>query len=142
MKTWQAKKEEVDRKWWLIDATDKTVGRISTHIARILRGKNKPIFTPHVDTGDFVVVINAEKVRFTGRKWEEKKYYTRSRWFGSLKTKNAETQLKHDPCLIIHEAVRGMLPRNSLARKQITKLKVFAGAQHSHKAQKPETLSL
>lgn len=142
MKTWNAKPNEVDRKWWVIDATDKAVGRLSTEVAMILRGKNKPQFTPHADAGDFVVVINSDKVKFTGQKWDDKTYYSHSRFFGSLKELSAKEMLEKDSAQIVTKAVRGMLPRNKLARQQLKKLKVYTGAEHPHAAQKPEALTV
>jgi large subunit ribosomal protein L13 len=137
MKTYEAKAEEVQKQWHLIDANGKILGRLSTEIANLLRGKNKPMFTPNVDTGDFVVVINAEKVEMTGNKWRDKNYYRHSEWFGGLKTTDARTMREKNPTYIIMEAVKGMLPKNKLARHMITKLKVYAGPDHPHKAQNP-----
>lgn len=142
MKTWTAKTNEVERKWWVVDATDQTVGRLSTKIAGVLRGKNKPVFTPHIDTGDFVVVINADKLRFTGTKWDAKKYYRRSRWFGSLKETSADEMLTKNPTHILEHAVKGMLPKNRLSRQLIKKLKAYPGAEHPHHAQRPEALTV
>lgn len=142
MKTWNAKTGDVERKWWLVDATDKTLGRMATEIARVLRGKNKPQFTPNTDTGDFVVVINSEKVKMTGNKWQQEKYYRRSRYFGSLKELTAAQMLEKDPTFIIHEAVAGMLPKTKLGRKLITKLKAYKGTDHPHQAQKPSALTI
>ena len=142
MKTWNAKPEEVPQKWWLVDATDKPVGRIASEIAKVLRGKNKPEFTPHVDTGDFVVVINTDKVKFTGNKWKDQKYYKHTGYFGSLKEVTAEKQLEKDSTEILKSAVRGMLPKNTLGRKQGMKLKTYTGSEHPHAAQRPEALNL
>ncbi len=142
MKTFSAKKEEVERKWYVIDAEDKVLGRLASQVASILRGKHKPIFTPHVDTGDHVVIINAEKVRLTGRKWSQKKYYRHSGYPGGLKEIVAEKLLKEKPERIIEYAVWGMLPHNRLGRKMMRKLKVYAGPQHPHQAQKPEPLEV
>ncbi len=141
MKTWNAKKEEVEknRQWYLLDARDQNLGRFSTKIATLLSGKAKPTYTPHVDTGDSVVVINAEKIKMTGNKWVEKKYYRRSRFFGSLKETSAREMLKKKPEFIIMDAVRGMMPKTKLGRKMLSKLKVYAGSEHPHQAQKPET---
>ena len=138
MSTWMAKTEDVERKWHLVDANGKSLGRIATQIASVLRGKNKPIYTPHADTGDFVVVINAKNVTMTGNKWNDKKYYRHSRFFGSLKEKTAEQVKSTDSEFIISEAVRGMLPVNKLSKSLITKLKVYKGAEHPHTAQRPE----
>ncbi len=142
MKTWNAKPNEVERKWWVLDATDQTVGGISTRIADVLRGKNKPQFTPHVDTGDFVVVINTDKMRFSGAKWDDKKYYRRSRWFGSLKETTAKEMLEKDPSHILEASVKGMLPKNRLSRQLLKKLKAYPGTEHPHHAQRPEALVL
>lgn len=140
-KTFMDKKDSVDRKWFHVDATDQTVGRLATEIATILRGKNKPTFTPHIDSGDFVVVTNCEKVHFTGKKWEDKIYYWHTNHIGGLKQRTATEQKEKHPELILMKAVKGMLPKNSLGRKQLTKLKIFAGESHPHEAQKPETLT-
>jgi large subunit ribosomal protein L13 len=142
MKTWSAKFEEAERNWWIIDAADQRVGRIATTIASLLRGKHKPTFTPHVDNGDFVVVINTDKVQMTGKKWQSKKYYRHSRFFGSLKEKTAAQMKDEDPTFIITEAVRGMLPTNKLSYSLINKFKVYKGAEHPHASQKPEAYSV
>lgn len=142
MKTFNAKAEEVERKWYIVDAAEVRVGRLATHVANLLRGKHKPIFTPHVDTGDFVVVINADKIQMTGSKLDTKKYYRHSRFFGSLKAKSAAQMKQDDPAFIVQEAVRGMLPTNKLSRNILLKLKVYAGAEHPHAAQKPEAYKL
>ncbi len=141
-KTFSAKKEEVQREWYVVDASDKVLGRLATQIANILRGKNKPIFTPHVDTGDFVVVVNADKVRLTGRKWEQKTFYRHSGYPGGLKSITASKVKDKNPEFLIKHAVRGMLPHNKLGRKQIKKLKIFAGPVHNHEAQAPKPLSI
>lgn len=143
MKTWNAKKEEVEksRRWHLLDARDQNLGRFSTKIATLLSGKNKPTYTPYVDTGDAVVVINSNKIKMTGNKWIDKKYYRRSRFFGSLKEISAREMLIKNPGFIIENAVRGMLPKTKLGRKMLSKLKVYEGDTHPHKAQKPEILS-
>ncbi|MCB0368887.1 MAG: 50S ribosomal protein L13 [Bdellovibrionales bacterium] len=141
-KTFMAKSDEISRKWYLIDAADKKVGRIATHIASILRGKHKPTFTPHADTGDFVVVINTDKMVLTGTKWEAKKYYRHSRFFGSMKETTAAEMKEKDSAFIIHEAVRGMLPTNKMSRHLILKMKAFPGAVHDHSAQKPEAYNV
>ena len=125
MKTWIAKPNEVERKWWLVDADGLTVGRMASEIAQVLRGKNKPQFTPNVDIGDFVVVINTDKMRFSGAKWSDKKYYTHSRYIGSLKEKTAQQLLEDDSTKIIKAAVKGMLPKNKLATKLLSKLKTY-----------------
>lgn len=142
MKTWNAKAGEVEQKWWVVDASGKTLGRMATEIATILRGKNKPTFTPHVDTGDFVVVINSEKVEMSGNKWNDEKFYSHSRYFGSLKELTAAQLRQKDPAQVIIEAVKGMLPKNKLSRQVIKKLKVYAGSEHPHAAQRPEALNL
>lgn len=142
MKTWNAKPNEVERKWWLVDATDKTLGRMATEIAKVLRGKNKAQFTPHVDAGDFVIVINSEKVRMTGKKWEQEKFYRHSRFFGSLKELTAAQVREKDPTMIITEAVKGMLPKTKLGHQLITKLKAFKGSEHTHQAQRPELMNI
>lgn len=142
MKTWNAKKEEVEPKWFLVDATDLSLGRLSTRIATVLRGKHQPTFTPHVDTGDFVVVINADKVTMSGNKWNSKTYYRKSRFFGSLKETSAQEMLEKNPEFIITDSVQGMLPKTKLGRKMLQKLKVYAGSEHPHQAQKPEALTI
>ncbi len=142
MKTFNAKAEEVERKWWIVDAADQKVGRVATHIATILRGKNKAIFTPNVDTGDFVIVINTDKMELSGTKWTDKKYFSHTRFFGSLKEMTAAQAKEKDSTFIIHEAVRGMLPTNKLSRHVIMKLKTYPGAEHPHAAQKPELFTL
>lgn len=140
MKTWNAKTEEVDHKWFVVDAAGFRLGRLATHIANILRGKNLPTFTPNADAGGFVVVINSDKIEMTGDKWNSKKYYRHSRYFGSLKEKTAEQIKENDSEFLISEAVRGMLPVNKLSKTLITKLKVYKGPEHPHSAQKPEAL--
>lgn len=142
MKTYSAKAGEVERKWWIVDAKGQTLGRMATQIAGVLRGKNKPQFTPHVDTGDFVIVINSDKIEMSGNKWKEKEYFRHSRFFGGLKSLTAEQQKEKDPTFIITEAVKGMLPKNKLSRELIMKLKVYAGAEHPHAIQKPEALTI
>lgn len=142
MMTWNAKPLEVERKWWLVDASDKTLGRMATEIAKVLRGKNKPQFTPHIDTGDFVIVINSEKVKMTGQKWDQNKYFRRSRYFGSVKELTAAQMREKNPAFIIEQAVLGMLPKTKLGRSLISKLKVYKGTEHGHQAQKPEALKV
>jgi len=143
MKTYFAKKEEpIDKKWVLIDAEGKILGRMATEIADILRGKNKPVYTPHVDTGDFVVVINAEKVRLTGRKWDQKVYYHHSGYIGGIKAHPAREVLEKKPEELVRYAVKRMLPKNRLGRKMFTKLKVYRGSEHPHEAQLPIPRSL
>ena len=132
-KTWSQKTSEINREWKLIDATEKSVGRLATEVATILRGKHKPEFTPHIDGGDFVVIINSDKVKFTGAKWEDKKYYTRSRFIGSIKEFSAKDKKTED---IVSLAVKGMLPKNRTRDAQMKRLKVYTGSEHKHEAQK------
>ncbi len=131
-----------DRRWYVVDAEGKTLGRLSTQIADVLRGKRKPTYTPHVDTGDFVVVINAEKVSVTGKKRSEKLYHRHSGYPGGLRTRTFEEMIERKPEDVIRLAVKGMLPRNRLSRRQITKLKIYAGPDHPHAAQSPEVLEI
>lgn len=142
MATVYPKPDEVQRNWWVIDLTGKTVGRAATQIATLLRGKHKPIFTPHVDTGDFVVCVNAEKVKFTGRKLDQKEYHRHTGYIGNLKTETARELLERKPEEIIKLAVRRMLPRNALGRQSFKKLKVYVGGEHPHTAQNPEAFEL
>jgi large subunit ribosomal protein L13 len=138
MKTFVAKESEVERKWYLVDAQDKVLGRLATQIAVRLRGKHKPVFTPHVDTGDFVVVVNAEKVTLTGQKWDKKIYYHHSGYIGGLKEITAGKLREKKPEDLLRFAVRRMLPRNVLGRRQLKKLKIYTGPEHPHEAQQPE----
>lgn len=140
MKTYSAKPGQVERRWWVVDAEGKNLGRLASGIATVLRGKNKPEFTPHVDTGDFVVVINAAKVSVTGNKLRDKRYYRHSGYPGGMRSYTLEQMLQRRPTEVLRRAVRGMLPKNRLGRKQLTKLKVYAGPTHPHSAQKPEEL--
>ena len=142
MKTYVATPADRERSWVLVDASGRTLGRLATQIADILRGKRKPEYTPHVDVGDFVVVVNAEKIVVTGNKREAKRYYRHSGYPGGLRSRTLGDQLERRPEEVIRRAVRGMLPRNRLARKQLTKLKVYAGPDHPHAAQKPEPLEI
>jgi len=142
MKTYSAKKEDIKQEWYLVDAQDRILGRIATQIANILRGKNKPVFTPYADAGDFVIVTNAEKVRLTGNKLENKCYYRHSGYPGGLKTRTAQEVLTKKPEELIFMAVKGMLPKNRLGRKLIKKLKIYAGNVHPHEAQQPINLEL
>ncbi|MBI5249888.1 MAG: 50S ribosomal protein L13 [Desulfomonile tiedjei] len=142
MKTWTPKLGEVERKWFVIDAKDKVLGRIAAETARILRGKHKPQFAPHMDTGDFVIIINASKVRLTGKKLQQKVYYTHSGYPGGLKSTKAEKMLAEKPDRVIRLAVRGMLPKNTIGRAQLTKLKIYADDTHPHIAQKPESYKI
>ena len=140
MKTYSAKPGEVPRKWWVVDAEGKNLGRLASEIALVLRGKNKPQYTPHVDTGDFVVVVNAGKVAVTGNKLEGKVYYRHSGYPGGLKSRTLGEMLERRPNEVLRKAVKGMLPKNRLAARQLTKLKIYAGPEHPHVAQKPEEL--
>ncbi len=136
------KTEDADQKWYLVDAKDQVLGRLAAKLARVIRGKNKPIFTPNTDTGDFVVVINAEKVRMTGKRETQKTYFSHSMYPGGAKLKSFSEVMNQKPEFVIETAVRGMLPKTKLGRKLIKKLKVYAGENHPHSAQKPEVLSL
>lgn len=142
MKTTVANIADVERSWFIVDAAEKPAGRIAVKIADVLRGKDKPTFTPHVDTGAFVIVINAEKVKLTGNKEEQKIYKNFSGFPGGLKQRPASVIRERDPERIIHQAVKGMLPRNKLSKHTITRLKVYAGGEHPHSAQKPQPLSV
>ena len=142
MKTFVAKEREVDRKWYLVDAEDKILGRLATQIATRLRGKHKPTFTPHADTGDFIVVVNAEKVALSGKKWDKKIYYRHSGYIGGLKEISARKLLEKKPEDVLRFAVRGMLPKNSLGRRQLKKLKIYVGPENPHEAQQLEALEI
>lgn len=142
MKTFVAKPNETTRDWFVIDATDLVLGRMATQVAMRLRGKHKPTFTPHVDTGDFIIIVNADKVKLTGRKWEQKKYYRHSGFPGGITETVASEQRDNHPERIIFSAVRGMLPKNTLGRNMLKKLKVYTGPEHPHQAQLPQSLSL
>ena len=142
MKTFVAKEADVAKKWYVVDAKDKVLGRLATQIAMRLRGKHKPIFTPHADTGDFVVVLNADKVVLTGKKWGKKIYYHHTGYVGGLKQITAEKLLEKKPEDLLRFAVKGMLPKNSLGRRQLKKLKIYVGADHPHEAQQPEILEI
>ena len=142
MKTYVAKEREISKKWYLVDAKDRVLGRLATQIAMRLRGKHKPIFTPHADTGDFIVVINANKVTLTGRKWDKKIYYRHTGYIGGLKEISAKKLLEKKPEDILRFAVRGMLPKNSLGRRQLKKLKIYSGSEHPHQAQQLEKLEI
>jgi large subunit ribosomal protein L13 len=142
MKTYTATPADRDRQWLLVDAEGKTLGRLATQIADALRGKRKPTYTPHVDTGDFVVVVNAEKISVTGKKLEDKRYYRHSGYPGGLKSRTLQEMLDRRPEEVIRIAVKGMLPKNRLARKQLTKLKVYAGPDHPHAAQQPQPMEI
>lgn len=142
MKTYIAKPENFSRDWFVVDATDLILGRMATQVAMRLRGKHKPIFTPHIDTGDFIVVVNADKVKLTGRKWEQKTYYRHSGYPGGITATAAKRLVQLKPEELLRTAVRGMLPKNSLSRQLLKKLKVYAGPDHPHKAQQPQPLAL
>jgi len=142
MKTFSAKPESVKRDWFVVDATDKTLGRLSSEIARRLRGKHKPEYTPHVDTGDYIVVVNAEKVKVTGNKEQDKMYHHHTGYIGHLKSVNLSKLRETHPERILKTAVKGMLPKNSLGRAMFKKLKVFAGENHAHTAQQPQVLDI
>ena len=142
MKSFMASPETVERKWYVIDAADQTLGRLSSEVAKILRGKNKAIYTPHVDTGDYVIVINADKIKVTGKKLDQKIYYDHSDYVGGMRETTLREMLAKKPADVITRAVKGMLPKGPLGRKMLTKLHVYAGAEHAHQAQKPEVLEL
>ena len=142
MKTISAKTEDVVRDWYLVDAKDKTLGRLSTDIATRLRGKHKPIYTPHVDTGDYIVVINASKITVTGNKMEDKMYYKHTGYIGNMKSSNLATMMKKSPETVLMKSVRGMLPKTKLGNAMIKKLRVFSGPDHTHEAQAPKLLEI
>jgi len=142
MKTYQAKKEELEYQWYLVNAEGKALGRLATELAKILRGKNKPTYTPHLDTGDFVIVVNAGKVTLTGRKMKDKIYYHHTGYPGGIKEMNAEKLLAKKPTEMIRMAVKGMLPKNSLGRQMLRKLKIYGGPNHPHEAQMPVPLEI
>ena len=142
MKTFVAKEHELERSWYLVDAENRILGRLASQIAIRLRGKHKPIFTPHADTGDFIVVINADKVALTGSKWDKKIYYRHTGYVGGLKQISAKKLLEKKPDEVLRLAVKRMLPKNSLGRRQLKKLKIYAGADHPNQAQKPEKLEI
>ena len=141
MKTFMASPATIDRKWYVVDATDMTLGRLASEVAKVLRGKNKPIFTPHIDCGDNVIVINAEKIKVTGKKMDQKVYYHHSDYVGGLKEATLREKLEKKPEQEIELAVKGMLPKGPLGRQMFTKLHVYAGPEHKHEAQKPEVLT-
>lgn len=141
MKSFMASTEKVERKWYVVDATGYTLGRLSSEIAKVLRGKNKPIFTPHIDTGDHVIVINADKIKVTGKKLDQKIYYNHSEYVGGMKETTLRELLVKKPEKVMELAVKGMLPKGPLGRQMLTKLHVYAGEQHVHEAQKPEVLT-
>ena len=142
MATFSAKKKDIERSWFLVDAENKVLGRLAAKIAAVLRGKHKPVFTPHVDTGDFVIVINADKIHLTGAKFDNKMYYRHSGYPGGIKGVSAGEMLDKKPEAIIEHAVKGMLPKNKLGRQQLKKLKVYAGTEHPHESQMPQELKL
>jgi len=142
VKTYTAKPADIEREWFLVNAEGKTLGRLASEIAKILRGKHKPIYTPHLDCGDYVIVVNAEKVQVTGRKLDQKMYYRHSGYPGGLKSISLRNQLQKHPERVLEAAVRGMLPKNRLGRKMFKKLKVYAGDSHRHQAQQPKSLEL
>lgn len=142
MKSYMASPSDVERKWYVVDAEGKTLGRLSTEIASILKGKKKPIYTPHIDTGDYVIVVNAEKVATTGKKAEQKIYYNHSEYVGGMKETKLKDMLIKKPEYVITHAVKGMLPKGPLGRQMLKKLFVYAGPEHNHAAQKPETLDI
>ncbi|OQY09839.1 MAG: 50S ribosomal protein L13 [Marinitoga sp. 4572_148] len=141
-KSYLAKNEEVERKWYVVDAAGMSLGRLAAQVAKVLQGKHKPTYTPHVDTGDYVIVINAEKIVLTGKKWTQKKYYRHSGYPGGIKEQTAKDILEKYPERLIEKAVKGMLPKTTLGRHMFKKLKVYSGSNHPHEAQKPEKLEL
>ena len=141
MKTFMASPATIDRKWYVVDATDMTLGRLASEVAKVLRGKNKPIFTPHIDCGDNVIVINAEKIKVTGKKMDQKVYYHHSDYVGGLKEATLREKLEKKPEQVIELAFKGILPKGPLGRQMFTKLHVYAGPEHKHEAQKPEVLT-
>ena len=142
MKSYMANPSTIERKWFIVDATGHTLGRLASEVASVLRGKNKAIFTPHVDTGDYVIVINADKIQVTGRKLEQKIYYNHSDYVGGMKETTLKEMLSKKPEYVIEHAVKGMLPKGPLGRQMMSKLHVYAGAEHGHAAQKPEVLEI
>lgn len=142
MKSFMASPSTVERKWYVVDAEGKTLGRLASEVANVLRGKKKPIYTPHIDTGDYVIVVNAEKVVTTGKKLDQKKYYHHSEYVGGMKEATLKEMMQKKPEFVITHAVKGMLPKGSLGRQMLTKLHVYAGPEHNHAAQKPEVLDI
>ncbi len=140
MNSFMANPDKIERKWYVVDAEGCTLGRLSSQIASVLRGKNKPVFTPHVDTGDYVIVVNADKVKVTGKKMEQKVYYNHSDYVGGMRETNLKEMIETKPEKVVELAVKGMLPKGPLGRQMLTKLHVYAGAEHPHAAQKPEVL--
>ena len=141
MNSFMANPDKIERKWYVVDAEGKTLGRLASEVASVLRGKNKPVFTPHVDTGDYVIVINAEKIKVTGKKLDQKIYYSHSDYVGGMKETTLREMMNKKPEKVIELAVKGMLPKGPLGRQMIKKLHVYAGAEHGHEAQKPEVLT-
>ncbi|MCM1124954.1 MAG: 50S ribosomal protein L13 [Lachnospiraceae bacterium] len=141
MKTFMASPATIDRKWYVVDAANMTLGRLASEVAKVLRGKNKPIFTPHMDTGDYVIVVNADKVKVTGRKLDQKIYYRHSEYVGGMKETTLREMMAKKPERVVELAVKGMLPKGPLGRQMYTKLHVYAGPDHKHAAQKPEALT-
>ncbi len=142
MKTFMANKDTIKREWFVVDAAGQRLGRLSTEVATVLRGKHKPTYTPHVDCGDYVIIINADKIELTGNKWEDKKYYTHSDYPGGLKVKTAKVMMQEKPTRMVELAVKGMLPKGKLGNQMYKKLFVYAGAEHIHQAQKPVVMEL
>jgi len=142
MKTYTPKADDIQRQWWIVDAEGETLGRLATEVARVLRGKHKPMYTPHLDTGDHVIVVNAEKVTLTGKKADQKSYFRHSGWMGGEKEIPFRRMIETHPERVIEQAVKGMLPKNKLGRQMKKKLRVYAGPEHPHESQKPETLEL
>ena len=142
MKSFMASPSTVERKWYVVDAEGKTLGRLASEVANVLRGKNKPIYTPHIDTGDYVIVVNAEKINVTGKKLDQKIYYHHSEYVGGMKEATLKEMMQKKPEFVITHAVKGMLPKGPLGRQMLKKLHVYAGPEHNHAAQKPETLDI
>jgi large subunit ribosomal protein L13 len=142
MKSYMANPSTIERKWFIVDATGHTLGRLASEVANILRGKNKPVFTPHVDTGDYVIIINAEKIKVTGKKLDQKIYYNHSDYVGGMKETTLKDMLAKKPTYVVEHAVKGMLPKGPLGRQMMSKLHVYAGENHGHEAQKPEVLEI
>ena len=142
MKSFMASPSTVERKWYVVDAEGKTLGRLASEVANVLRGKNKPIYTPHIDTGDYVIIVNAEKIKVTGKKLDQKIYYHHSEYVGGMKETTLKEMMNKKPEFVITHAVKGMLPKGPLGRQMLTKLHVYAGPEHKHAAQKPEALDI
>lgn len=142
MKSFMASPSTVERKWYVVDAADKTLGRLASEVANVLRGKNKPIYTPHIDTGDYVIIVNAEKIKVSGKKMDQKMYYHHSEYVGGMKEATLKEMMQKKPEFVITHAVKGMLPKGPLGRQMLKKLHVYAGPEHNHAAQKPEVLDI